>query len=266
MSSVGLLYVGAVLCINGLMLLGLVPGKAAAAMNLFVGGMQVVFPTLILLQSGGDPGVVFGASGLYLFGFTYLYVAWNELTGAGGEGLGWFSLFVACCALVYGVLQFGFVDDPVFGAIWFAWAVLWLQFFMLLALGKTGIARWTGWFALFLGVFSGAVPAFLLLTGSYRSGPLELGIAAVLFIGLFLLAWVLGRMPATAQAIPASDASSGPADPARNATSAPSAPVAPPGQAAAVPPPSVSSPAPPATSPAAHADGSMDSSSGRPVV
>lgn len=90
MSSVGLMYVGAVLFINGLMLLDIVPGKAAAAMNLFVGGMQVIFPTLIILQSGGDQTTILGASGLYLFGFTYLYVAWNNLTGATGEGLGWF--------------------------------------------------------------------------------------------------------------------------------------------------------------------------------
>ena len=203
MSSVGLLYVGAVLCINGLMLLGLVPAKAAAAMNLFVGGMQVVFPTLILLQSGGDPGIVLGASGLFLFGFTYLYVAWNALTGATGEGLGWFSLFVACCAVVYGVLQFTLVGDPVFGVIWLAWAVLWLQFFLLLALGRTGIERWTGWFALFLGVFSGAVPAFLLLTGAYRSGPIETVAAAILFAVLFGLAGVLGRAPARAVGEPA---------------------------------------------------------------
>ncbi len=48
MSSVGLFYVGAVLFINGLMLIGLVPGKSAAILNFFVGVMQVVFPAIIL--------------------------------------------------------------------------------------------------------------------------------------------------------------------------------------------------------------------------
>ncbi|HSK40834.1 MAG TPA: AmiS/UreI family transporter, partial [Arenibaculum sp.] len=113
MSNVGLLYVGAVLFINGLMLIGKVPGKSAAIINFFVGAMQVVFPTIIIAQSNGDPAVILGASGLYLFGFTYLYVGINLLAGLDGTGLGWFSAFVACCALVYAGLNFGDrLDDP----------------------------------------------------------------------------------------------------------------------------------------------------------
>lgn len=193
MSSVGLLYVGAVLFINGLMLLDLIPGKAAAAMNLFVGGMQVIFPTLIILQSGGDQGTILGASGLYLFGFTYLYVAWNQLTGASGEGLGWFSIFVAACAIVYGILQFTMFDDPVFGVIWFSWAVLWFLFFLVLARGKDELTRRTGWFTLLLGIFTGAIPAMLLLTGNYVTGPMEGIIAAVIAIVVLVVSWTLGR-------------------------------------------------------------------------
>lgn len=198
MSSVGLLYVGAVLFINGLMLLDLIPGKAAAAMNLFVGGMQVIFPTLIILQSGGDQATILGASGLYLFGFTYLYVAWNQLTGASGEGLGWFSIFVAACAIVYGVLQFTMFDDPVFGVIWFSWAVLWFLFFLVLALGKDALTRRTGWFTLLLGIFTGTVPAMLLLTGTYMTGAVEGLIAAAIGVVVLVVAWILGRPRATA--------------------------------------------------------------------
>ncbi|MGO1539157.1 MAG: AmiS/UreI family transporter [Leucobacter sp.] len=192
MSNVGLLYVGAVLVINGLMLLGIVPGKAAAAMNLFVGTMQVVFPTIIIMQSGGDPGVILGASGLFLFGFTYLYVAWNVLTGATGEGLGWFSLFVSACAVVYAYLNFVEIGDPLFGVIWLSWAVLWFMFFVLLGLGNGKIELRTGWFTLFLGIFTGAVPAFLLLTESYPVGSGAAWIGAVLAVVLFVLSWVLG--------------------------------------------------------------------------
>ncbi|MBL3686485.1 transporter [Leucobacter zeae] len=202
MSNVGLLYVGAVLFINGLMLLDIVPAKAAAAMNLFVGGMQVVFPTLIILQADGDPGTILGASGLYLFGFTYLYVAWNTLTGAPGEGLGWFSLFVAACAVVYGGLQFtDSIADPVFGVIWFSWAVLWFLFFLLLGRGQAGLTRFTGWFTLLLGIFTGAVPALLLLTGNYATGPTEGIVAAVLGVVILAVSWILGRTrgPATAE-------------------------------------------------------------------
>ena len=203
MGSVGLLYVGAVLFLNGLMLIGVVPERAAAAMNLFVGGMQVVFPTIIIAQSGGDPATVLGASGLYLFGFTYLYVAWNILTGAPGEGLGWFSLFVAACAVVYGILQFTHADDPVFGMIWFAWAVLWFLFFLVLGLGREELGRTTGWFTLLLGIFTGAVPALLLLSGGYVTGPGAAAAAAVLFAVLLGAAWMLGRGRRPAPAAPA---------------------------------------------------------------
>lgn len=193
MGNVGLLYVGAVLVINGLMLLGRIPGRAAAAMNLFVGGMQVVFPTLLLLQANGDVMTIFGASGLYLFGFTYLYVAWNELTGSSGEGLGWFSLFVAVAAVVYGVLQFTWIGDPVFGVIWLSWAVLWFLFFLVLAQGRDDLGRATGWLAVFLGVLTGGVPAFLLLTGSYRSDATGAIIAAILGVLAIAASWALGR-------------------------------------------------------------------------
>ncbi|TDW30368.1 AmiS/UreI family transporter [Cryobacterium psychrophilum] len=63
MSSRGLLHVGAILVINGLMLLGVIPGKSTAILNFFVGTMQDVFPTIIILQFPDDLGVVFGAAG-----------------------------------------------------------------------------------------------------------------------------------------------------------------------------------------------------------
>ena len=54
MASVGLLYVGAVLILNGLMLLGLVDARAAAPLNLFVGALQVLTPTYLIFTSGGE--------------------------------------------------------------------------------------------------------------------------------------------------------------------------------------------------------------------
>ena len=136
MGSVGLLYVGAVLVINGLMLLGVVEARSAAPLNLFVGGLQVLTPTVLIIMSGGDPDVILSASGIYLFGFTYLYVGINLLGGLDGTGLGWFSAFVACCAVVYSALNFVRFDDPGFGVIWLVWAVLWALFWVVLGLGR----------------------------------------------------------------------------------------------------------------------------------
>jgi putative amide transporter protein len=89
MGGVGLFYVGAVLVINGVMLLGRITPQAAAPLNFFVGGLQVLTPTVLIVQSDGDPAVIFGASGLHLFGFTYLWVAINAAAGWDGAGLGW---------------------------------------------------------------------------------------------------------------------------------------------------------------------------------
>jgi putative amide transporter protein len=193
MGSVGLLYVGAVLFINGLMLLGIIPGKSAAVLNFFVGTMQVVFPTIIILQAENNLATIFGAAGLYLFGFTYLYVAILQITGISGEGLGWFSLFVAACAVVIGTLQFTLVSDPVFGVIWFVWAVLWFLFFLLLGLGKDSLTRTTGWFTVFISHLTGTIPAFFLLTGRYSpNGATALLVAAVSALAL-AAAFLLGR-------------------------------------------------------------------------
>ncbi|GAA4729072.1 AmiS/UreI family transporter [Modestobacter marinus] len=165
MASVGLLYVGAVLIVNGLMLLGRVDGRAAAPLNFFVGGLQVFTPTYLIVTSGGDPDVVLGASGLYLFGFTYLYVGLNLTRGLDGTGLGWFSAFVAGCAVVYAGLNFGRLDDPAFGVIWLYWAVLWALFFLVLGLKREELTRFTGLVAVVAGVLTCAIPAFLLMTG-----------------------------------------------------------------------------------------------------
>ncbi|NOR01151.1 transporter [Mycolicibacterium fortuitum] len=184
MGNVGLLYVGAVLFVNGLMLLDVVPARSAAVLNLFVGALQCVLPTVMLVMAAGDPAAVLAASGLYLFGFTYLYVGIVNLTGLEPQGIGWFSLFVACGAVVYSALSFTVVNDPVFGVIWLAWAVLWLLFFLVLGLRRARLTRFTGWSVVLLSQPTCTLPAFLMLGGNYRTSP---GIAAIWAVGLAAL-------------------------------------------------------------------------------
>src|SRR3954466_5703105 len=139
MAAVGLFYVGVVLIVNGLMLLGRVDARAAAPLNLFVGAMQVVIPTFLIFTSGGNADTILAASGLYLFGFTYLYVGINLLGNLDGTGLGWYSAFVAVSAVVYAGLNFGRFDDPAFGVIWLIWAVLWGLFWAVLGIGRDSL-------------------------------------------------------------------------------------------------------------------------------
>jgi putative amide transporter protein len=170
--AVGLLYVGAVLFVNGLALVGLVRGTAMIPMNLFVGLLQVITPLYLIFSADGDQAVIVGASGLFLFGFTYLYVAMNNAFDLDGTGLGWFSLFVAVSAVVYSWWNFSSYsaltsDDAavgdLFGVLWASWAVLWFFFFLVLGLGKTQLTRFTGAWTAAQGIYTGLVPALVLL-------------------------------------------------------------------------------------------------------
>ena len=172
MAAVGLLYVGAVLFVNGLALVGLVKGTSMIPMNLFVGLLQVVTPLYLIFTAHGDQAVIVGASGLLLFGFTYLYVAMNNAFNYDGTGLGWFCLFVAVTAVIYSYWNFSNYAvlskaDPnvgdLLGVLWATWAVLWLLFFFVLGLGKTGLTVFTGAWCAAQGIYTALVPAVILL-------------------------------------------------------------------------------------------------------
>jgi putative amide transporter protein len=192
--SVGLLYVGAVLFLNGTMLLGWVDARSAVPLNFFVGALQVLTPTYLIFTADGNEDAILSASGLYLFGFTYLYVAINLIAGLDGTGLGFFSAFVAACALVFAGLNFwreGFGDNA-FGVIWLNWAFLWALFFVLLGLGREHIGRYTGAVAAIQGIVTGAIPAFLLLTGAWPDAVDWYAVVLIVFAvaafgGLFVL-------------------------------------------------------------------------------
>ncbi|MDD7964121.1 AmiS/UreI family transporter [Actinomycetospora lemnae] len=167
MAATGLFYVGAVLFVNGLLLLGFIEPKAAAIMNLFVGTLQVVTPTFLIFTANGDPDTILQASGLYLFGFTYLYVGIGLLGDLDTTGVGWFSLFVAIAAVGYSYVNFALLDNLPFGVIWLMWAFLWTLFFLVLGLKREALTRYTGWVTLIEAWVTAAIPGFLLLTGQW---------------------------------------------------------------------------------------------------
>lgn len=206
MGSVGLLYVGAVLFVNGVMLLGWIDEKSAGPLNVFVGILQVVTPTYLIFTADGDVNQILSASGLYLFGFTYLYVAFNLFFGLDGTGLGYFSAFVAACAVVYAALNFwmeGFGDNG-FGVIWLYWAFLWSLFFVLLGLGWERLGRYVGAVTAIEGIVTGAIPAFLLLTDTWADYADEAAVVLAIFgvVVFAALYFLFDRrpMPATSPA------------------------------------------------------------------
>jgi hypothetical protein len=166
MSDVGLMFVGAVLFVNGLLLLGKIDGKGAAVFNLFVGALQVAIPFYLIATAPTTNDILLD-SGIFLFGFTYLYVGISNLAGHEPTGLGWYSAWVALMAAAFGITNIVKFHDPTIGLLWLQWAVLWGLFWVVLGLGQTRLTTLTGWLTLILSFTTCTIPGYLLLLGEW---------------------------------------------------------------------------------------------------
>jgi hypothetical protein len=188
MLGVVLLYVGAVLVINGIWLIGqarvasageagataaeshpfFIQGREVTVINVFTGFVGVVAAVIFMAQGNRDDDIasIRGGGLILLFAFTYLWVAANGFLNAGGRAFGWYCLFVAITAVPVGIHALNNADGndaSIYLAIdWFAWAVLWAFFFVLLALDRP-IARITGALAILEGIGTAWVFGLLLL-------------------------------------------------------------------------------------------------------
>jgi hypothetical protein len=191
MAAVGLLFVGAVLFVNALLLLGKVDGKSAAPFNLFVGGLQTVVPFYLIATAETEDEILL-ASGIFLFGFTYLYVGITNAADLSPTGLGWYCLWVVILAVAFSLVNFIRFDDTKFGFIWLNWAVLWGLFWLVLGLGRARLTAFTGWTTLILSFTTCTIPAFLILIEEWA--PLSGWVAAAVTAATALvMAAIWGR-------------------------------------------------------------------------
>ena len=204
MADVGLMFVGAVLFVNGLLLLGKVDGKGAATFNLFVGALQVAIP-FYLIATATTTDEILLASGIFLFGFTYLYVGISNLAGQPPVGLGWYSAWVAIMAAAFGITNIVKFHDPTIGLLWLQWSVLWALFWLVLGLGLTRLTPLTGWLTLILSFTTCTIPGYLLLLGEWEHVPtwLVLVVIAATVAALVPVASRTLRRPADEAAAPA---------------------------------------------------------------
>ena len=166
MLGVCLLFVGIVLINNGICNLCNVDGKAAAVMNIFTGGLSVFINFVNLVQ-----GNYYAAGTGLLFGFTYLFVAANNIFKLNGKPFAWFSTFVAVNAVVFGTLE-GFVGSQALGiepdirwaGIWYLWAILWGTSFVEEILGKK-LGEFTPCLQVFEGIVTAWIPGLLMMIG-----------------------------------------------------------------------------------------------------
>jgi putative amide transporter protein len=162
MLGCALVYVGFVLFINALMLLGKLDPKHVAPMNVFTGLLIVggVMRTVSLQGEGIPP--YFGAMQSLLFAFTYLWVAANGIWNLDGKGLGWYCLLVAIVAVP---TAFTALPDVGLLVLWLMWATLWFAFFLILALGKPIAKATAGW--TFVNAVATGAAGYLILVNAW---------------------------------------------------------------------------------------------------
>lgn len=172
--GLALFWVGAVLCLNGIWLLGKIGDREIAVIDVFVGFVTLLVSLYLAFGPGANAATIKGAALTLLFTFTYFWVAWNRWNGADGRGLGWFCLFVAITTIPVFLETFATAHstwDVWFGISWLSWGVLWFLFFLILAQGRTQLTRFTGILCALQGVYTGWIPGYMLLSGTMPGGP-----------------------------------------------------------------------------------------------
>lgn len=161
MVGVVLLFVGAVLLVNGMGGLGRVEPKSMAVMNFLVGGLSL-FATLLQFLRAETPAQFFVVAQFFLFTFTYLYVAISLWLSLDMRGFGWFCLFVAVTTVPCSAMSFA-QGDLRFGSFWLVWGTLWLMFFFANVLGRD-FGRLLPLGSIAVGVLTCWIPGLLILT------------------------------------------------------------------------------------------------------
>jgi hypothetical protein len=169
-----LFWVGAVLFLNGLWLMGRIGDKEISVIDIFVGVLTLIIALYLAFGPGADKTSIRAAALTLLFSFTYLWVAWNRWNGADGRGLGWFCFFVAITTIPVFIDTFANAKtawDYWLGFNWLSWGVLWFLFFLILAQGRRELTMATGALCALQGIYTGWIPGYLLLSGLMPGGP-----------------------------------------------------------------------------------------------
>ncbi len=164
MLGIALLYVGAVLGVNGLWLLNKAEAKSTGVLNVFVGGLIIAMALNNQFQAK-DMSSQLATAQFLLFGFTYLWVAITCFYNMDNRVLGYYCLFVAIVTIPTSLLTFR-AGDSRFGVIWLMWGFLWFLFFILLGLGKQQTAKVTAYVTMIVGVITGTI-GYLILVNAW---------------------------------------------------------------------------------------------------
>jgi acid-activated urea channel len=166
-TGIGLLYVGAVLLLNGVsMVQKFEDTRAIAVMNFFTGGLYVVICAVNLAHavfSGADISAYYGVGTSMLFGFTYLFVGMTNWHGLDARPQSWYCFFVAVTTVPCSLFSFQ-SGDWRFGIIWLVWGYLWAIYWLTGAFAKLKAPSWlVPYSTIVVALATCWVPGYLLL-------------------------------------------------------------------------------------------------------
>lgn len=163
MLGISMFLVGAVLMLNGLMLLGAAGEKSVGIFNIMVGTFctLMAFNNHVHAQQMGDH---LATANTLLFAFTYFMVAANCLMKNDGKALGWFSLYVTAATVPNFLICF-INRDVRMGVIWLAWGILWFLFFLSGALSNEKAAKMAPYASIITGILFTGIPGYMMLFG-----------------------------------------------------------------------------------------------------
>ncbi|MDR1094906.1 MAG: hypothetical protein LBL31_00790 [Spirochaetaceae bacterium] len=160
-----LLFVGIALTLNGVAAISNWDAKTTAFINLVTGSILVIgnFIGLARADMASLVGYNNAAAG-FLFGVTYLFIAFNYLAKLDLRAFGWYSICVVVFASISAVvcIQGGAVSMAV---LWAVWAVLWLEGFLQLGLDIKPLGKIFPALSILEGIFATGGPGILMLFG-----------------------------------------------------------------------------------------------------
>jgi len=164
--GVGLLYVGAVLLLNGIGRIKKYSLKSLSIMNFFTGGLYVLITCINLafdvFREQQIDSFYNVATGM-LFGFTYLFVGVTDWLDLDGGPLAWYSLFVGINTIPCSYIAYQ-QGDIRFCVIWLAWGFLWFLNFIEGAVSNIKLpSKLVPVVSILVGVFTCWIPGFMLL-------------------------------------------------------------------------------------------------------
>ena len=160
-----LLFVGIVLVINGVNRFYEMDARSASLMNVIT-GFIIVLCSLINFARGGSTLDFQNVAAGFLFGFTYVFIAANNLFKLDWRPFGWFSFFVVVFATYMAVLS-AQNGDFKFVYLWSAWGLLWLNGFLDTVLKMKSMSRIFPYLSIAEGIFAAFIPACMMLTDKW---------------------------------------------------------------------------------------------------